>query len=39
MKLSYSWFDLILGLFVIVLLIPLVMRIAESITEAFGPIQ
>jgi hypothetical protein len=30
----YSWFDLVLYLFAIVLLIPLVMRLVESISDA-----
>ena len=33
----YSWFDLVLYLFAIVLLIPLVMRFVESILRTFGP--
>jgi hypothetical protein len=33
----YSWFDLVLYLFAIVLLIPLVMRLIESILDALGP--
>lgn len=39
MKLSYSWFDVALYLFAIILLIPLVMRLIESVMDAFGPIQ
>ena len=30
----YSWFDLVLYLFAIVLLVPLVMRLVESISNA-----
>ncbi len=33
----YSWFDLALYLFAIVLLIPLVMRLVESVIDAFCP--
>jgi hypothetical protein len=33
----YSWFDLVLSLFAIVLLIPLVMRLVESILDVCGP--
>jgi hypothetical protein len=32
----YSWFDLVLYLFAIVLLIPLVMRLIESILDVVG---
>jgi hypothetical protein len=32
----YSWFDLVLYLIAIVLLIPLVMRLIESIMDVFG---
>jgi hypothetical protein len=32
----YSWFDLVLYLFAIVLLIPLVMRLVESVLATFG---
>jgi hypothetical protein len=32
----YSWFDLVLYLFAIVLLIPLVMRLVESILDVVG---
>jgi hypothetical protein len=33
----YSWFDLVLYLFAIVLLIPLVMRLVESVLATFCP--
>jgi hypothetical protein len=33
----YSWFDLALYLLAIVLLIPLVMRLVESIADVIGP--
>jgi hypothetical protein len=33
----YAWFDLVLYLFAIVLLIPLVMQLVESILDAVGP--
>ena len=32
----YSWFDLVLYLFAIVLLIPLVMRLVESISDRWA---
>jgi hypothetical protein len=32
----YSWFDLILYGLAVLLLIPLVMRLAESVVAAFG---
>jgi hypothetical protein len=32
----YSWFDLVLYVFAIVLLIPLVMRLVESILDVVG---
>jgi hypothetical protein len=32
----YSWFDVVLYLFAIVLLIPLVMRLVESILDVVG---
>jgi hypothetical protein len=32
----YSWFDLVLYLFAIVLLVPLVMRLVESILDALN---
>jgi hypothetical protein len=35
----YSWFDLVLYLFALVLLIPLVMRLVESILDAFDAIH
>jgi hypothetical protein len=34
----YSWFDLVLYLFAIVLLIPLVMRLVESVLATLGPL-
>ena len=33
----YSWFDLVLYLFAVVLLIPLVMRLAQSVRDALCP--
>jgi hypothetical protein len=35
----YSWFDLVLYLFAIVLLIPLVLRLVESILNAMDGIN
>ena len=35
----YSWFDLVLYLFALVLLIPLVMRLVESILDAISGIN
>jgi len=32
----YTWFDLVLYLLAIVLLIPLVMRLVESVVEVLG---
>ena len=32
----YAWFDLVLYLFALVLLIPLAMRLAEIVLEFFG---
>jgi hypothetical protein len=35
----YSWFDLVLYLFALVLLIPLVMKFVESIMEALDALK
>jgi hypothetical protein len=35
----YSWFDLVLYLLALVLLIPLVMRLVESVLNALGGLE